>query len=382
MRSTSHTSDPYAIRPARRRSRYGVFARLFIAGFAGVLLLFLTGYASAYLPPESFWWAGLLASILTYLAALALLLSLAAWITWRGFWFIPLLLLLLLTGMRYLTPGRLWLADETSPDDLVLMTYNAPVRGPNPDTLSLVTVDLIREIQPDILALQEPMIWLQDGRRGQQKATAHLQAVIDSLEYWAPTPGRGNGATLSQPVIARFPLGAPSQHALPMDDPHTGGSYLTRVPFTWEGRPAVLYNVHLYTTGEVKPWQEEVIRLDPRIWLNYLRQYRAAYLRRAEEARQLRSLIEHETLPLIVMGDFNSTMHHWELRHIGEGLRDAFQEKGQGWGATYHMRHPFFRIDHILVSPEWRIISAHVPSTETLSDHRPVVARLLWRDAE
>ena len=36
---------------------------------------------------------------------------------------------------------------------------------------------------------------------------------------------------------------------------------------------------------------------------------------------------------------------------------------------------------HGLVSDEWEVVNAFVPSTRTLSDHRPLVARLRWKAA-
>lgn len=373
MPSKTERSSPSA-RHSRRLSRFifGLFC-------AGVLALFLLGFTSPYLPPPTFWWTGLLASIFLYLSAAALLAGILAMTVLGRRWLIPFCIVLILVLVRFVPPARLLgSAPAISDDDLKVMSFNAPVRGPNPDSLSNATLRLIRKVCPDILALQEPAIWIDEGRG--RRATAHLQAIIDSLHYWAPTPrGTGSEFTIMQPVISRFPFGPVARYSLSSQANVLSPTSVTRVAFSWKGRPAVLYNVHLHTTGEFKPWQNETMLFNPTRWGEWLREYRQSYLRRTREAKRLQTLVEQEQVPVIVTGDFNSTVHGWEVRRMMDGLRDAFTERGEGWGGTYHAHLPLFRIDHILVSPEWEVVSAYVPDMQTLSDHRPVVARLRWR---
>lgn len=388
MHRASGTSSPRgrgsAERLARQPASRSVYARFFrfSAGLACLIVIvaFLFGYASPYLPPDSFWWSSLLAAVLPYLAVLALLTALVARVAFGRRWTLPLVLVAVLVLVRFFPVARLTAPSiEPSGDDLVVMSYNAPVRGPDPETLARTTLQLIQQVEPDLLALQEPAIWIQEKEK-KRRATAHIQAVIDSLDYWAPMPGgEGSQFTILQPVLARFSLGRTSRYAFSSYHGSSSPTYVTRVPFTWKGQDAVLYNVHLHTTGARKPWHEPANLLRPAVWIDYMRQYRDSYMRRTSEARQLRTLIQREAVPVIIAGDFNSTVHGWELRHIMKGLTDVFTARGKGWGGTYHARLPIFRIDHILVSPEWEIVSAHVPDMLTLSDHRPVVARLRWR---
>lgn len=374
MPSKKERSSP-PVRHSRRLARF-VFGLL----CAGILLLFGLGYSSPYLPPETFWWTGLLAAVFPYLSALALMAGLLGLVVLGRRWLIPLCIMLVLAALRFVPPARLFGTEvQPSQDDLVVMTFNAPVRGPNPDSLSRTTLRQIRKVEPDLLALQEPAIWIDESRG--RRATAHLQAVIDSLHYWAPTPrGAGSTYTIMQPVVARFPLGTVTSYSLSSGRNAAGGTYVTRVTFSWNGRAAALYNVHLHTTGREKPWQEGRLLLDPTRWREWLREYRDAYRRRTREAERLKSLLDREELPVIVTGDFNSTVHGWELQHVMHRLRDAFTLRGKGWGGTYHSRLPLFRIDHILVGPEWQVVTAYVPDLPTLSDHRPVVARLRWKE--
>lgn len=373
------------MRQTRDRSRARrVVGLLLRAVYLVPVLIFLLGYASAYLPPRWFWWTGLVATLVPYAGLLLVALTpLAFWrFSWRG----RLLqgIVLVLIALRFSPVAALSPAPEPSGEDLVVMSFNAPVRGPNPNVLAAETVALVRAVQPDVLALQEPVIWLTHDDPPVRRATLHLQAVIDTLGYDAPTPKRpGRPFDIEQPVLSRFEMAERRQILLPAPAGAVEPNFVTRVRFVWHGREAVLYNLHLHTVGEKKPWHDDSFRLfNPSNWWPYLQWYRDAYVRRAWEATQVRRMLEAETLPILVVGDFNSTMHHWEYRQIARGLQDAFKLRGRQWGSTYHATLPLVRIDHILVDPAWEVVRAEVPSLHAFSDHRAVVARLRWKEAD
>ena len=153
-----------------------------------------------------------------------------------------------------------------------------------------------------------------------------------------------------------------------------------RARFRWQGQEVALYNLHLKSFhDEGRPWEGNLLRwLNPVSWQS-LWGYREDLLTRAYEAEQVHRMLQQETLPFIVCGDLNSTLHNWSYWHIARGLKDTFKIAGRGRGATYHMRFPVFRIDYILVSSEFQVYSAHVADA-TFSDHLPLVATLSWRE--
>ncbi|MYM88771.1 endonuclease [Rugamonas sp. FT82W] len=96
------------------------------------------------------------------------------------------------------------------------------------------------------------------------------------------------------------------------------------------------------------------------------------------------------TLPLIVMGDFNSTPDSEAYATIGAALRDAraiSQTPPYGPVATFNdfdvTKPARERIDYIFLSPQWQVLRYAVltDSVEARypSDHFPVVARLRLR---
>ncbi|WP_022835297.1 endonuclease/exonuclease/phosphatase family protein [Salisaeta longa] len=347
---------------------------------AVLVLLFGLGYACRHLPPEWFWWTGPVAVFLPLLALL--LLPAIAWYLPRAAWqgAAPTALgwgvLLVLIGVRF---GPNWTvpyqpASAKAPA-LRVMSYNAPVHGPHPDSLAQRTVALVQQAQPDLLGLQEP--WLRLTKRRTVAGAPHLQALLRRTDL-RPTPALRPRERIRQPVLARIPLTAYKTYILGTDSLFAE-TVATRTTVRWQGRRLAVYNVHLNTVSPSKPWRAALTRmLNGTFWWEAIETYRQAMLRRAREARVLRDLIAHEPLPVIVLGDFNSTRHHWAYHHVAEGLRDAYTIAGRGWGGTYPATWPLVRIDHILVSKALRVQGARVLPTYGYSDHRPVVAELVW----
>jgi endonuclease/exonuclease/phosphatase family metal-dependent hydrolase len=74
-------------------------------------------------------------------------------------------------------------------------------------------------------------------------------------------------------------------------------------------------------------------------------------------------------------GDFNDTPNSYSYFTIRGKLRDAFLEKGFGFGRTYSGIAPTLRIDYIFASPSIEVLSFR-RIKKVLSDHYPIIARL------
>ncbi len=360
---------------------------LFLTLDALVVLLFALGYAAAYVPPRVGWLLELVGVGLPYLAMW--IVAATAVLAWMRRWPHVALhaALLVLIAVRFLPPGGWPDPGTPRPGDLTLMTYNVPSTRDSREQASRLR-RLAQRVDPEIIALQETLTRYRRGA-GFPISSADMQVVglIDTLRY-APAPldpaerrQRTRGLNVTQLVLSRGVPMEMTYRRLETDDPENRQTHVARVRFRWQGREAVLYNVHLRSYGMAKPWQENGEEaLDSGFWERYLLQYREAIRLRGQEVRQLRRMIEQETLPVIVAGDLNSTMHSWAYRTLSEGLQDAFRQTGLEWGATYHARMPLVRIDFVLASPEWEVVASTVPDV-TFSDHRPLVVTLRWRSS-
>lgn len=103
---------------------------------------------------------------------------------------------------------------------------------------------------------------------------------------------------------------------------------------------------------------------------------RQGYYQRSNETRALiDSLYDHD-YPLLLCGDMNDLSGSPTLTSLQEKLHldDAWWQGGLGYGATFTGKHLYFRLDHILYSPQYlELQHVDIPSA-TFSDHLPLVA--------
>ncbi|MGI9174261.1 MAG: endonuclease/exonuclease/phosphatase family protein, partial [Rhodothermales bacterium] len=302
-----------------------------------LLAAFGLGFAAAYLHPRHLWWTELIAVGLPYLAILVGLG--AVWTAARRRWRLLAVhgVLLLLALFRFAPLERLAASSEPAPDDLTLLTFNLVRYWGAQEGREARVMDYFRAVQPDLIALQEAFIIYSPRSPGGRPAP-HLTFVVDSLGYHpARLEGLSERLTIQDPVLARMPLGEQTVTPLPKPPSDIHPPRLVGVEFRWQGREAVLYNIHLRSFGPGKPWQEENRRLlDPRLWKTYYDRYHEAYLLRAVEVEAIVRTLKQETRPYLLCGDFNSTPHNWAYHHLVRelDLQDAFEVAGKGWGST------------------------------------------------
>ena len=96
-------------------------------------------------------------------------------------------------------------------------------------------------------------------------------------------------------------------------------------------------------------------------------------MQRASEADKAAAIIAKSPHPVLICGDFNDLPGSYTYTQFRGDLKDAFVEKGWGFGRTYNLISPTLRIDYIFYDPAvLRIKSYSSPRTE-LSDHNPVI---------
>ncbi len=374
-----------------RRSIFGRFVwTLFLLVDVPLLLLVAAGWGAGYLHPDLFWWAQLCAAFLPYLAVALGMAAVYPLLVRRWGWFALHALVLVVVVSRSIPADVFDNPVDPQPDDLVMMTFNVPQVGPSAEVLGDSVAALAASVQPDLVALQETILAAPlSDTTGFRFVGPQAQALMDSLGFGVPAirwDTRFGPPFTEVPILARTV--EDSAMAMEAEEVVMGAvdqdnvTEAVRLQFRWQGRPAVLYGVHLRSYGVPKPWQDPALdALSPRTWLPYLRGYRDAYRARALEVERLVERIAAETAPVIVAGDFNEGPFSWAYRQIrdaGTRRADAFLAAGEGDGRTYHARRPVVRIDYVLADPAFEVVSARVRAT-TFSDHRPVVVRLRWR---
>lgn len=128
-----------------------------------------------------------------------------------------------------------------------------------------------------------------------------------------------------------------------------------------------VYNVHLqslrFRPGFLK--RENTIRLFNRLGKTIRMQ--------KEQVDIVLNHTKSSPYPYIICGDFNNTQYSRIYSMLKGDLKDTFLEKGDGLGRTLLLKFLPFRIDYILVDPDFEITS-HTNYDVQYSDHYPVRA--------
>lgn len=134
-----------------------------------------------------------------------------------------------------------------------------------------------------------------------------------------------------------------------------------------------IYNVHLQSmriTASVAYIQEA--------GTDYIKnKISHAFVKQEDQLKELRAHMEASPFKKqIVAGDFNNTSFSYNYKELKGNMKDAYQKKGSGIGATFYFDGFPLRIDYILVSPDIKV--NHFQTVEkTFSDHRAI-----WADID
>ena len=248
-------------------------------------------------------------------------------------------------------------AGATGGATLRVLTYN--VYGRNADAGPLA--ELVRSVNPDVIVLQELR---------QAYAADLIRLVGDDYPFRIAaalnTPNDGSGTFSRVPIV--------DAQAFQLED---NGNAFQHLRLQVGRRELALFNVHLASpevgAGERRGGLPAVVR-----------GFDAP--RRDRELAWLISETEQLSTPFVLAGDFNVAAGSRPYRQFPERWRDAFGERGSGFGHTFPARRtpwsvrfpawfPLIRIDYILSSPEIVPGRAWVPWLDG-SDHLPVVAEL------
>lgn len=249
-------------------------------------------------------------------------------------------------------------SDTQDRDTIRVMSYNIAAGYGDLNTIA----DVIREHDPDIVALQEV-----DFHWGERSEFEHqLSELAESLDMY---PFSGEIYTLQ-----------PDRSSMPAR--RYGLAWLSRYPYIWaENHPIHrLSTQHVDTAPVYFPGFPEagiLFQGRPLHLFNTHLDYRSDPSVRERQIEDMLQIIEARRQPSILLGDLNARPDSRELEPLFERFEDAWTE-AQGPGYTFPSSSPDRRIDYILYDRELDVVSVFVPLTQA-SDHLPVIADLRWR---
>ena len=243
-----------------------------------------------------------------------------------------------------------------------------PVPG---KTLRIMTYNIkygreIPLVNQQILNISPDLVQMQDGGPGL------LPWMTEALKgYYVRSAG--------QYIIAsRYPLSEPSFFTVASRDHAFSTFSYMRCELSFAGRKIPIYDLHL---------------LSPRFGLNAVRHYKDSagiddlegnIFSRVEQANAMAEVLRSQQGPYILTGDLNAPVNSMVCHAFFKvGLHDAYSEAGKGYGYSYghslRFHKNFMRIDHIMLSKDWRAISCHVGQDEG-SAHCPVYTEAILQD--
>jgi endonuclease/exonuclease/phosphatase family metal-dependent hydrolase len=370
----------------------------------GLLLLTNAVCAAAYLAacrmpgldPGDWPNAGFLSLVLPYLLA-GLILHGLLWLLVRPIIFLPNLLLLVLTygSVRQVIPvhpGAGFGAKREA--SLRVMTWNLRSFTPFDKEFSEdgrntrqhgLIFDEVARFDPDIVCFQE---FTDAAKLSGQDPVRLLRGKLGYRYGFFPGDDFFKGEVLSGTAIfSKYRILRAAQVRYPVDRFYDNEHTLW-ADILYHGDTVRVHVMHLQsyrflptdyrTLGKMRN-DSETGQKGTRL---LYRKLRRTFIDHGEQSRWLRHIVDSSRHPYIVCTDLNNVPGSYAYRTLlGEG-RDAFAEKGSGFGRTYISPQsrwmgilPTLRIDYILTDP--RMETEQVTRGKArLSDHRAVVADL------
>jgi endonuclease/exonuclease/phosphatase family metal-dependent hydrolase len=226
-------------------------------------------------------------------------------------------------------------------------TYNIHrCRGLDGRTSPERIADVIRSIDPDVIALQEVI-------GAGYTSAGHAEALGAALGMgWVMAPARHlRGSLFGNVVLSRFPIRHHTQYDLSWKTCEQ--RCCQRVDVAIDDDTLHLYNVHLGT----------------------------AYLERRYQAGRLSSIVHDRRVgqPKIVLGDFNEWLRGLATVMLSERLQSIDLRAHLRRRRTYPGVFPVLHLDHIYYDGQVEVVKLELPRTRLAlmaSDHLPLVAEL------
>src|SRR5438093_179029 len=239
-------------------------------------------------------------------------------------------------------PERIGFPRQTRP--LVVMTYNIAGHDQIYDRNHIRKIaDVIRQVKPDIVGLQEVHRKTWQARFHDQARELHELTGLNI--YFGPSYGEVGGG-FGNAILTRGDFLAVTIHPLPsIGEPRSLIESVIRI----DGATINVYVTHLTSWGRLKSASRD------------------------EELQCLAKHVRTSLYPYLLLGDFNATPQRDEMQKFRQ--LNAAQICGEDIGVTLPMLRE--RIDYIFADYGWDVRSSRVVKSGP-SDHYPVIAELFW----
>ena len=357
--------------------------KVFIITNICLVLLFLLGCYGGGLDPATWWFTGFLTLASFYMLVL-LLLFIVFWIFAKSRWaFLSVAAIALayqpLTRIIPLRFSAPFSKEKTSA--LRVMSWNVEhfnilEHKTHPEKKQQM-LDLINDYQPDIACFQEMV-----GSDKNPKAINYVPDFLQKLNFadyfysYNVKIDFDGDHHFGIITFSKYPVINKQTISFYPNDYNSIFQYVDIV----KGNDTIrVFNIHLqslkFSANNLKyidqPEFEDKKAIEQS--KNIIGKFKVGFLKRKVQAERIRAEMDISPYPVIVCGDFNDVPNSYAYNTIGHGLKNAFVEKGNGFGRTFTGISPTLRIDNIFTDSKFNI-EQFTRVRKVLSDHFPVMA--------
>lgn len=367
---------------------------LFRLGCWLVIGVYLLSSFSAYFTPSRYFFSDLLA--LGYPFALMALLAVIMTSLFFNKKMLVVALISLVVGYQNLektfathafTQHQLEHNDTSS---LRVLTWNVfyflnkhEVKDDNADNPRNKMIEAIRQMNPDVLCMQEYLSY------NDVPELVSMNQVFAGMGYRYRIYSNDhnfhvkNGTSdLGAMLFSKYPFldtGRVSMHTQQND-------HLIYADILYKQKPVRIFTAHMSSLSLYVDTPHTGLANENIYKLTYSRKRAVAQkIRRTatmheNESRIIDSAIRQSPYPVVYCADMNAVPCTYSYKKVRGSLKDAFLEKGFGFGQTYDALSPTLRIDVCFVDERLKVNDCFVRRLHGLSDHFPVVTTLQWKD--
>ena len=369
---------PAKIKPAKKLNYFDKLVLFFTVIAAVSILLSLL---ASLIDPRTFWQLAFFGLAYPPLLLANLILVLYWLVRFSKLIFIPVTSILLGWGILV----KSFNISSGSPDGskksanyFRLMTYNVHSFAGADESKYQPTqkeiLQLIKDEQPDVVCMQEFF----SRKKGEAAMVDSIKKVLHTTYFYRFTVNNidyeGNGIA----AFSKFPI--VNKGLIPLAENNSTNQCIF-IDVKTAGKIIRIYAVHLQSIHFL-PEDYQVIDSVSKAEESNLHSYKRilsklknAFLKRSEQVYLVKNHAKTSPYPFVIAGDFNDTPASFAVNKMGEGLKNAFREKGNGFGSTYNGDFPNYQIDYILANPGFEVINYKV-FKKKLSDHYPIRADL------
>lgn len=237
-------------------------------------------------------------------------------------------------------------------------------------------LQIIREQQPDVIGFQE----FYTRKHGEYDMRDSITHIMGSDQYYFQPIIFNNDESIGVAIFSKFPI---VSHGFILLADKKSLNSCVYIDVKKGDRVFRVYSAHLQSIN-FEPEDYKYINSITRQGTDMSSTRRVgsklkyAFLKRSDQVIKIKEHAASCPYPYIISGDFNDTPCSYAVTEMAKGLKNAFHERGVGFGRTYNGNFPNYQIDYIMTSPQFDVLNYRVIEKK-LSDHYPVRSDLVLK---